>query len=126
MKKLKKHIIKLVLALFLVSGLGVLPIEAGFLTKSSELNGYSLVGLHVVNVTFHASGYSTANTGSVTNMYFTDWAWFPNTISSHVTWKSSIPKGQKANGTVRIGVGVNSPWGAVNLWGGQHYFGLYF
>lgn len=95
-------------------------------SKSSYLEGYSLVGLNVLNVTFHASGYSYSYSGSVSNMYFTDWAWFPNTISNRSTWKSSIPYGQRANGTVQMGVGVNSPWGAVNLWGGQYYFSLDF
>lgn len=59
-------------------------------------------------------------------MYFTDWAWFPNTISDRKTWISSIPYGQRANGSVLIGVGVNSPWGAVNLFGGQKYLSIDF
>lgn len=101
-------------------------VHAGYVSKSSSLNGYSLLGLNVLNVTFNTSGYSDASSGSVSNMYFTDWAWFPNTISNRSTWKSSIPYGQGASGTVQIGVGINSPWGAVNLWGGQDYFSLNF
>ena len=88
-------------------------VHAGYVSKSSSLNGYSLLGLNVLNVTFNTSGYSDASSGSVSNMYFTDWAWFPNTISNRSTWKSSIPYGQGANGTVQIGVGINSPWGML-------------
>ena len=56
-------------------------VHAGY----SSLNGYSLLDLNVLNVTFNTSGYSDASSGSVSNMYFTDWAWFPNTISNRST-----------------------------------------
>ena len=47
-------------------------------------------------------------------------------ISNRLPWKLHVPYDQRANGTVLIGVGVNYPWGAVNLWGGQHYYSLDF
>ena len=122
--KIMKKIVAVVFTILLLTFSS--QVYAGYVSKSSYLEGYSLVGLNVLNVTFHASGYSYSYSGSVSNMYFTDWAWFPNTISNRSTWKSSIPYGQRANGTVQIGVGVNSPWGAVNLWGGQYYFSLDF
>lgn len=108
---------KIIVVVFAIPWLTFLSqVHADYVSKYSTLDGYSLVGLNVLNVTFNASGYSDTYSGSVSNMYFTDWAWFPNTISNRSTWKSSIPYGQRANGTVHIGVGVNSPWGAVNLW----------
>lgn len=108
---------KIIVVVFAIPWLTFLSqVHADYVSKSSSLDGYSLVGLNVLNVTFNASGYSDTYSGSVSNMYFTNWAWFPNTISNRSTWKSSIPYGQRANGTVHIGVGVNSPWGAVNLW----------
>lgn len=108
---------KIIVVVFAIPWLTFLSqVHADYVSKHSTLDGYSLVGLNVLNVTFNASGYSDTYSGSVSNMYFTDWAWFPNTISNRSTWKSSIPYGQRANGTVHIGVGVNSPWGAVNLW----------
>lgn len=88
------------------------PASAAYRHKTSYINGYAITGANVLNVTFHADGYSTATSGGVTNMYFTDWAWWPNTVSNRNTWKSSIPNGQRANGTVQIGVGINSPWGS--------------
>lgn len=118
---------KIIVVVFAIPWLTFLSqVHADYVSKYSTLDGYSLVGLNVLNVTFNASGYSDTYSGSVSNMYFTDWAWFPNMISNRSTWKSSIPYGQRANGTVHIGVGVNSPWGAVNLWGGQNYFSLDF
>lgn len=121
---------KIKITLVMLTGMIILlftgKVNAGYISQSTGTNGYSLVGLNVLNVTFHASGYSYTNSGSVSNMYFTDWAWWPNTISNRSTWKSHIPYGQRANGSVLIGVGVNSPWGAVNLWGGQHYYSLDF
>lgn len=123
LRKYKKYMLILMAVATLV---GIPTANAGYVSDSRAINGYSLVGLHVLNVTFHASGYSYSRSGSVSNMYFTDWAWFPNTVSSRSTWKSSIPYGEKANGTVYIGVGLNSPWGVANLWGGQHYFSINF
>ncbi|MER0123616.1 hypothetical protein ABPH35_00045 [Streptococcus sp. ZJ93] len=124
---MKRKRVKVVLvALSFLTLLFTSTVSAGFVTYSQPLDGYSLVGLHVLNVTFHASGYSNSDSGSVTNMYFTDWTIFPNTISNRSTWKSSLPYGQRANGSVIIGAGINSPWGAVNLWEGQHYFSLDF
>lgn len=118
---------KIIVVVFAIPWLTFLSqVHADYVSQSSSLDGYSLVGLNVLNVTFNASGYSDTYSGSVSNMYFTDWAWFPNTISNRSTWTSSIPYGQRANGTVYIGVGVNSPWGAVNIWGGQNYFSLDF
>ena len=122
--KIMKKIVVVVFTILLLTFSS--QVHADYVSKSSSLDGYSLAGLNVLNVTFNASGYSNTYSGSVSNMYFTDWAWFPNTISNRSTWKSSIPYGQRANGTVHIGVGVNSPWGAVNLWGGQYYFSLDF
>ncbi|MGT2799711.1 hypothetical protein [Streptococcus marmotae] len=124
MKRKRIKVVLLVLS-FLTMFIGS-RVSAGFETHYQTLDGHSLVGLHVLNVTFHASGYSNSNSGSVTNMYFTDWTIFPNTISNRSTWKSSIPYGERANGSVIIGAGVNSPWGAVNLWEGQHYFSIDF
>lgn len=115
----------LVLSCFMGLGLGTRN-DAAYRSKQASIDGYSLVGLHVLNVTLHASGYSEARSGSVSNVYFTDWAWWPNTISNHATWVSHIPFGQRANGSVLIGVGINSPWGAVNLFGGQRYLSIDF
>lgn len=123
---MKKFSLKAILIALLVICFQAQPVSAGYVNATRYINGYSLAGLHVLNVTFHASGYSNPTSGSVTNMYFTDWAWFPNTISDRKTWTSSIPYGQRANGSVLIGVGVNSPWGAVNLFGGQKYLSIDF
>lgn len=100
--------------------------KAGYKEKSITRTWNSAVGIKVVSVTFNASGYSYSKSGSVSNMYFNDWAIFPNTLSDRKTWTSSIPYGKRANGSILVGVGINSPWGAVNLWGGQQYFKLDF
>ena len=89
--KTMKNIIVVVFAIPWLTFLS--QVHADYVSKSSSLDGYSLVGLNVLNVTFNASGYSDTYSGSVSNMYFTDWAWFPNTISNRSTWKSSIPYG---------------------------------
>lgn len=70
-KKYKKALVMLTgMIILLFTG----KVNAGYVSKSTGTNGYSLVGLDVLNVTFHASGYSYANSGSVSNMYFTDWS----------------------------------------------------
>ena len=122
-KKYKKALVMLTgMIILLFTG----KVNAGYVSKSTGTNGYSLVGLNVLNVTFHASGYSYANSGSVSNMYFTDWSQWSKTISNRLPWKLHVPCGRGANGSILIGVRVNSPWGAVNLWGGQHYYSLDF
>lgn len=109
---MKTRIFTTILVLSFLIGLesGTLN-DAAYRSKQASIDGYSLVGLHVLNVTLHASGYSEARSGSVRNVYFTEWAWWPNTISNHATWVSRIPFGQRANGSVLIGVGINFPWG---------------
>ena len=117
---------KIKITLVMLTGMIILlftgKVNAGYISQSTGTNGYSLVGLNVLNVTFHASGYSYTYSGSVSNMYFTDWAWWPNTISNRSTWKSYIPCGRGANGSILIGVRVNSPCGAVNLLGAALLF----
>lgn len=122
-----KKIFSLALVLMLLS-LTFLnsDVEARYLEKSTTRTWHSLIGLKVVSVTFNASGYSYSKSGSVSDMYFTDWAIFPNTLSDRKTWSSEIPYGRRANGTILVGVGINSPWGGVNLSGGQEYFKLDF
>lgn len=123
-KKLKLSLITsvLIFGLFLSS----FAVSASFVTRKQVLNGYSLIGLHVVNIEFNAQGYSYATTGFVTDMWFTYWAWFPNTISNDKTWKAYHPSGEYAKGSVDLGAGFNSPWGVIGVSTGRKYFSILF
>lgn len=111
----------LVLATMMI-GSFLRPVDAQFQQRINTFNGYSLIGLHVVQVNFHSYGHSYPGSGEVTDMYFDYWAWFPNSISNTWTWKSYHPYGQFANGSVDIGVGINSPFGMVGISSGRKVF----
>lgn len=106
--------------------LSVSPISASFRSKTQTLNGYSLVGLHVMQINFKTQGYQYTNSGSVTDMYFDYWAWFPNTVSNGQTWKAHHPRGQYAKGTIDIGAGINSPWGVIGISTGRQSFSILY
>ena len=91
------------------------PVNAQFQKRTNTFNGYSIIGLHVLHVSFHSMEYSWQRLGNVKDMYFEYWAWFPNSIRNAKTWKSYHPYGQYANGSVDIGAGLDSPFGAIDI-----------
>lgn len=105
---MKKIIVAVLVLLTLV--IPAKPTEAAWVTKSVSHHYYSIVGLNVGGVTFYAEGESSATSGSVSNMWITDWTWWPNYIKDKSTWKSYYPKGQRANAQYTIGAGINTQW----------------
>lgn len=95
------------------------------ITKSKL--GYNIFGNVVMIETLHASGYSSALTGQVTSKWLTtDRCYFPNNIIEERTWVSSVSNGQYANGSFKVVLGVNSPWGIVNLSQKTYYLSILF
>ena len=115
---------------FVMSGLLMMsvlsPVSAAFYSKTQTLNGYSLAGLHVLQINFKTQGHVYTNSGSVTDMYFDYWAWFPNTISNPSTWKAYHPRGQYARGSIDLGAGINSPWGVIGVSTGRKSFSILY
>lgn len=118
---------------FLISTLLLLTIIPGhrmdaayYSDRRSSINGHSLVGIHVLNFTLHASGYSYAKSGRVTSKWTTSWAIFPNNIQNEAAWVQPFPRGQYAYGSFRNVIGVPSPWGAIGLGHSTHYTYIVF
>lgn len=45
----------------------------------------------------------------------------PNVIGATKTWVSKTPGGQRANGTIHFGVGVNTKYGIIGITGRKFY-----
>lgn len=127
MKKLQKRISTL-LAGILIMGMFLNPVnvKAAYYDDVTAGRTWSCFwGFDVVNITLHASGYSTASYGEVTGVWFTHWSIFPNFVSDKNTWTVETPNGEWARGTALRGAGFDTPIGVI---GGSstEFFQIYF
>lgn len=94
--------------------------------RTTTINGYSLLDIKVLSVTLHASGYSNASSGDVTDVWMTSWCIFPNNIENEKTWTAKHPYGEYAKGSFKNVVGIPSPWGALGFGSNTQYMSMLF
>ena len=120
MRKIKMLSRCLAPTIMMIFGLGIIfaaPVKAEYCSNiTRSITGYNIFGNLVMKETLHASGYSTALTGQVTAKWLTtDRCYFPNDIQQEITWTEKVSNGEYAWGSFKVVVGINSPWGVVNL-----------
>lgn len=129
MKKVNSFlgICALVMTICFITTFGT-PAKAAFYSDvTTSVQGYSVVGILVVQETLHADGYSSSSYGEVTDLWLTtDRCWFPNNVENERTWKAYYPTGQYAKGSFNNVIGVPSPWGAVGLGSSTQYMSILF
>ncbi|MDT8717161.1 hypothetical protein IAI10_10885 [Clostridium sp. 19966] len=118
----------LVLTFGIIIGQAVTANADGFYAdQQATVQGYSAVGILVLQETLHADGYSYSNSGRVTDLWLTtDRCIFPNNVENEKTWKASYPTGQYAKGSFNNKIGIPSPWGAVGLGTSTQYMSILF
>lgn len=86
-----------------------------------------MYGGTVVTETLHASGYQTASTGSVTDVWLTtDRCYFLNEVCDEKTWTAKHPFGEYAKGSFKHKVGIPSPWGTIGTSGTTYTLSILF
>lgn len=94
-------------------------------TKSTNIQ--NMYGGTVVTETLHASGYQTASTGSVTDVWLTtDRCYFLNEVCDEKTWTAKHPFGEYAKGSFKHKVGIPSPWGTIGTSGTTYTLSILF